>query len=491
VRESREEGALLRSAIAEREARLAGLTRQLTEEVEERRSLERQFDNAAFHDSHTGLPNRRFLANRLAAALRRARGEEAAQLAVAIFGVEGLGAAAGGLGLTVADELVSQIARRMETACPQLADCTVARLQEAQFALAITGTRAAELTFAAVQRIEAALSEPFQVAGQTLFVSVRTGIAFAASGYAHPDDILRSAHIALGQAQSQRSRLCVFDPGSQEQVVSRHQLETALHGVAERGELRLAYQPIVALDSGRIVGFEALVRWQNPIEGLIPPGVFIGIAEETGLIGDITRWALREAVAQARAWRAHGVTDPAPYVSVNLSAHDMRQPDLAPFVRKLIAESGMEPGALRLEVTEGSMIENQRETIEVLKRLRDCGARILLDDFGTGYSSLSYLHALPIDYLKVDQSFVRRMLDDPRSLGIVRAVLGLADAMDIRTVAEGIETREAMNMLAEMKCTYGQGYLFSKPVDAEATLRLLASPASLRVNAGSKDLAPA
>jgi diguanylate cyclase (GGDEF)-like protein len=474
VRERSHEDELLRDTLKLRGERLHEATAKLAEEVEQRSALEKQFSNASFHDALTGLPNRRFLVNRLEASLRRSRTVAAADLAIAIFGLERIKVVSDSLGLAVADELVAQVARRLEASLDH-ADQAVARLHDVQFACVLSGMGTRDAAMETVRRLHASLAEPFVVAGHTLYVAARAGIAFTDSAYDHPEDLIRNAHIALSQAKGSHSRVVVFDPGTQEQVVSRHQLETDLHGVAERGELRLNFQPIVALDGGDIVGFEALVRWQHPLEGLISPGVFIPLAEETGLITPITRWVLREACRQARAWHEELGAERRFYVSVNLSGNDMRQHDLGDFVEEVMRERALPRGMLRLEVTESSMIDNIREAVELITRLRQLGAQILLDDFGTGYSSLSYLHRFPIDYLKIDQSFVRRMTPDPKSSGIVRAILYLAQAMEIETVAEGIETADAMRQLIELGCDYGQGYHFSKPVDAEAARRLLAT----------------
>ena len=475
VHERSHEDALLRGSLAQREERLHEATQKLVEEVEQRLALEKEFSNASFHDALTGLPNRRFLVNRLEAALRRSRTGTGADLAIAVVGLERIKVVSDSLGLAVADELMMQAARRFEAAVE--GDQVIGRLHDAQFACVLSGLPSRGAVMEAVQRLQNSLAAPFMVAGHTLYVAVRAGVAFSVSGYDHAEDLIRGAHIALSRAKSQHSQVVVFDPGTQEQVVSRHQLETDLHGVAERGELLLNYQPIVSLANGEIVGFEALVRWNHPLEGMIPPGMFIPLAEETGLISPITRWVLREACRQARAWHAELPADRRFYVSVNLSANDLRQHDLGDFVEGLIVESALPTGTLRLEVTESSMIDNLRDAVELITRLRSLGAQILLDDFGTGYSSLSYLHRFPIDYLKIDQSFVRRMTPDPKSSGIVRAILYLAEAMGIKTVAEGVETAQAMRQLIELKCDYGQGYYFSKPVAAEsATTLLMARP---------------
>jgi diguanylate cyclase (GGDEF)-like protein len=467
------DSALAQAQLGARTQALQETTRKLAEEIQLREDLEKQFTHASFHDALTGLPTRRFIVNRLEAALRPSRGlAGGGRLAVAILELDRVKAISDSLGLAVGDELLAQAARRLESATAG-SEYIVGRLRDAEFACVIQRLTADGEALEVVDRLRHALLEPFTIAGQTLYTGAQAGIAYDSPQLGHPEDLLRGAHIALSHARLERLPFVVFDPTTQEQVISRQQLESDLHGVAERGELLLRYQPIVALASGEIVGFEALVRWQHPVEGMIPPAMFIPLAEETGLIGPITRWVLGQACRDAQAWREELPAGRDFYVSVNLSAHDMRQLDLAEHVERLVAANAIAPGMLRLEVTEGIMIDNPRAAVELMARLRLTGARILLDDFGTGYSSLSYLHRFPIDYLKIDQSFVRRMTPDPKSSGIVRAILYLAEAMGIETVAEGVETAEVMRQLIEMRCGYAQGYHFSKPIDAHAALALL------------------
>ncbi len=475
AREASHSRALIEADLARRSEKLRGTTQRLAEEVQQREALEKQFSHASFHDALTGLPNRRLLTNRLEMALQRARTGEARAPAFGIIDLERAGAIGGSLGLAIAEEVTAQAALRLEGAV-EGAELVLGRLSDTGFAFVVANCEARDAVTAAATRLQQALLAAFNVAGHTIYLSSHAGIAFADSGYDHPGDLVRGAHVAVSRAKRERTPAVVFDPSSQDQVVSRHQIETDLHGVAERGELRLHYQPIVSLTSGEIVGVESLVRWQHPREGMIPPGVFIHLAEESGLICPITRWVLCEAVTQARAWRAEIPGAHPFYVSVNLSAHDMRQADLADYVETLLAEAQLPPGVLRLEVTEGSVIDNVRQAVDLITRFKQLGAKILLDDFGTGYSSLSYLHRLPIDYLKIDQSFVRRMTPDPASSGIVRAILFLAEGMGIETIAEGIETAEIASLLRELKCPYGQGYFYSKPLEPDAARRALTAP---------------
>ncbi len=460
----------LRLALAQRGTRLREANRRLVDEVQQREAFEKRFSHASFHDADTGLPNRRLLESRLEQALVAARGAGSGIVAFAALSLERLKPLTDRLGAGAADEVMVQAARRLE-ARAQAQGATLGRLGDADFGL-VFAAAPRETVIAGLDAVHRAFDEAFVVEGQRLFVGAHAGVAFSSGGYDHPDDLARGAHIALSAARRQRLPQATFDPATQEQVISRHQLETDLHGVAERGELRIVFQPVVSLADGRIRGLEALVRWQHPVEGLVPPGRFIPLAEETGLIVPITRWMLREACRNAAAWRAAGRDDF--YVSVNLSAHDMREPGVAEYVRTVLEEAGLASSALRLEVTESAMIDNMKGAVELLERLRAMGVRILLDDFGTGYSSLSYLHRFRIDYLKIDQSFVMRMTPDAKSSGVVRAILNLAEGMEIETIAEGIEDAGTAALLRELRCAYGQGYHFSRPVDPETAGRLLA-----------------
>ena len=477
--ERAKESTVLREAIGQRDARLREATQRLLEEAQQREELEKQFSHASFHDSLTGLPNRRFLVNRLENALKRSRAGGEGLPAIAVVELGRLKPISDSLGLAVADELLRQAARRFEEVLGP--GQVVCRSADTAYATVLGGTREAVLE--RVNVVQQALSQSFTASGHTLFVVARAGVAFAESGYDHPEDLVRSAHIALSRAKREQARAVVFDASTQEQVISRQQIETDLHGVVERGELRIHYQPIIELASGRIAGFEALVRWQHPREGMISPGLFIPLAEETGLIEPITRWVMLESCRQALAWNVASGAAPRLYVSVNLSAHDMRLADMGDYVEGVIAEAGVAPDMLRLEVTESSMIDNLRAAIALIARFRAMGVKVLLDDFGTGYSSLSYLNQFEIDFLKIDQSFVRQMTPDPRSSGIVRAILSMCEGMNIRTVAEGIESAEAMQLLHGLRCDYGQGYFFSKPVDAQAAARLVIEGVGVRVAA--------
>jgi EAL domain-containing protein (putative c-di-GMP-specific phosphodiesterase class I) len=327
-------------------------------------------------------------------------------------------------------------------------------------------------------RIVDELRAPFPLNGREWFVSASMGIALARPGRATPDELLREAEIAMVRAKGDSTqRHALFEPSMSAQTMERVELESDLRSALERGELRVHYQPIVTLESTEIVGFEALVRWQHPTRGLVPPLAFIPLAEETGLIVPVGKWVLETACRQAAKWHASRM-DPsatALFVSVNLSAREFSQTDLVEHVAAILAATGLEASALELEITESVLMDQTESGIRTLHRLRALGVRLVLDDFGTGYSSLSYLKHLPLDTIKIDRSFVAG-IEEKADRSIVEAVVALAHGLGIGVVAEGIETERQAERLLELGCDLGQGYLFSRPVPAAKTARLLRAP---------------
>jgi EAL domain-containing protein (putative c-di-GMP-specific phosphodiesterase class I) len=290
------------------------------------------------------------------------------------------------------------------------------------------------------------------------------GIAVGQPGRATPGEMLREAEIAMVRAKGDPSkRYVLFEPSMSEQTMDRIDMENDLRRAIERGELRLHYQPLVDLTTDRIIGFEALVRWQHPVRGLVPPLSFIPLAEETGLIVPLGRWVLETACRQAREWRDTRPGAPQLMMSVNLSARQFGQPDLVDQVVAILAETGLDPTTLELEITESVVMDQSEVGIRTLHRLRDMGVRLVLDDFGTGYSSLAYLKHLPLDTIKIDRTFVAG-LDGEADRSIVEAVIALAHGLRISVVAEGIETEAQFEILRAMGCDTGQGYLFARPL---------------------------
>jgi len=345
-----------------------------------------------------------------------------------------------------------------------------------------------EKAVAVGRRVQDQLVNPFQIEKQNVFLTASIGIALSSPESATAEDLVRGAGIALSKAKAAGGGRCeVFDPSTRDQVISRQQLESDLRRAIEHWEFRLAFQPIVSLQTGSIAGMEVLVRWHHPVEGLLAPVRFIPLAEDTGLIVPLNRAVIRAACAQARTWRQTLPEGTDFYLSVNLSSADLRQRELADFFSGLLLEYNLPPGMLRAEVTEGGMIGDVKMAVDISSRLREMGIPLLLDDFGTGYSSLSYLQLFKFDYLKIDIAFVRRVTEAGENLELIRAMVNIAQSLGMKTIAEGIETATVMKHLQRVGCDYGQGYYFSKPVEAPAMEELLRSQrlASLFVDSQS------
>jgi Amt family ammonium transporter len=445
------------------------------QETQQRAEIEKQFSHASFHDALTGLPNRLYFMNRLERALRRSRRQPKYQVAIIVLDIDRFKSINEALGHAAGDELLVQAVQRLES-CLRPADLVVARIGADELAFLLFDIQHLEAATIVAQRLQRSLDEPFVLERQNVFVTASMGIAISSMAYDNADELIRAADIALSKAKAEdRARYEVFDPATRDQVVSRQQLESDLRRAIEQDELRLHFQPIVSFDTGRIAGMEVLVRWQHPLEGMIPPSRFVPLAEESGLVVSLNRWVMQMACRQARAWQEELPEDVTFYLSVNLSARDLRQPDLCDFVAALLEENGVPKGMLRAEVTEGSMISDVKSASELVARLREIGVPLLLDDFGTGYSSLSYLQLFKFDYLKIDQAFVRRVTPAGQNLGIIRAIVHIAEDLGIQTIAEGIESAEVAEQLRSLGCRYAQGYYFSKPVEANRAEQLLRS----------------
>ena len=446
------------------------------EEVGEQAATEEALAHAYLHDSLTGLPNRTQFTYRLAYALASSR-ETPGSVAVLVLDLDRFKAVNDALGHEVGDELLVAVAGRLTSSgrhpAPAPAEAApapalLARLGGDEFLGLFHGEDAEASALAYCERALAELAVPLAVAGKDIYVGASIGIASTDTGTTEPTALLSNADAAMYQAKRRGgNRVEVFGEELRVRVLDRMDTEHALHGALERSELALHYQPVVRVADGRPVGCEALLRWDHPDQGLVSPNRFIPVAEESGLIIPIGTWVLEEGCRQVARWEEMGMAGPAGVLEVNLSARQVDHPDLVASVERALADSGLSPDRVVLEITESTLMHDARSALRVLQRLKDLGVSLAIDDFGTGYSSLGYLQRFPLDVLKVDKSFVAGLGQAPGGEEIVAAVVGLAHALGLRVVAEGVETHRQLAALQELGCDFAQGYLFSPPVPAE------------------------
>jgi diguanylate cyclase (GGDEF)-like protein/PAS domain S-box-containing protein len=449
--------------------RLAGSQTDITD----RKFAEEKLLHDALHDGLTGLPNRSLFLDRLGQAMAFSQRREDYRFAVLFLDLDRFKTVNDSLGHTRGDGLLVQVAKRLR-AQARPGD-TVARLGGDEFAVLLEDYADPDEPVSTAKRVQEALAAPYDLDGTEVFVSASIGVAAGASSYGAPEEILRDADTAMYRAKDLgRARHAVFQPAMHAHARARLQLETDLRRGLERGEMRLRYQPIVSLYSGQITGCEALIVWDHPTRGTIPPNDFIPSAEETGLIVPIGSWALSRACADAKAWNdAIPRGQPGVSVSVNLSARQLLRPELLDEVRTALAESGLPAPRLRLEVTESVIMEHAGPAAVLLAQLKGMQVHLLLDDFGTGYSSLSYLHNFRFDTLKIDRSFVMRIEQSSKQAEIVRTIVSLAHALSIEVIAEGVENPAQVQQLQALHVQSAQGYWFSRPLSARAFEDLL------------------
>ena len=427
------------------------------------RAMTRKMTHLAQHDSLTDLPNRVLLNDRLREAIILSRRHKR-ELSVLFLDLDRFKHINDSLGHVVGDRLLQSVAQRL-LSCVRSSD-TVGRQGGDEFVVLLWEVRRAEDAAIAAAKILEALRKPHLIDAHELHITASIGIVTYPEDGTDVETLMKKADLAMYHAkQTRHDSYEFFKPEMNARAIERQSLEDTLHHALERQELVLHYQPKFNLATSGIVGAEALIRWRHPQRGLVPPGQFISIAEECGLIVPIGRWVLREACRQARAWQIAGL--PPLCVAINVSSVELRAPGFVAGVRATLKETGLEPRYLELELTETVLIEDSRSIADVLTELKDIGVLLALDDFGTGYSNLSQLKRFPIDALKIDQSFVRDLAVDKDDAGIVTAVIGMGKSLNKRVVAEGVETREQLEILQQHGCPQGQGYYFCRPVPAE------------------------
>jgi diguanylate cyclase (GGDEF)-like protein/PAS domain S-box-containing protein len=442
------------------------------QDITNRKRVEEQLLHDAFHDALTGLPNRALFMDRLSHTLSRAQRQSSANFAVLFLDFDRFKVVNDSLGHAIGDKLLLQISERLRTG--MRASDSVARLGGDEFVMLIEELADLREATQIAERLQQELARPFQIDGHEVFSTVSIGIAPGSPRYTRADELLRDADTAMYQAKRLgRARYEIFEDSMHERAMQLLQIETDLRRAVERSEFRLFYQPIVSLATGRLVGLEALVRWEHPEHGMVAPMDFIPIAEETGLIVPLGQWVLKQACRQLLVWQERGQVGADCWVSVNLSARQITQPDMVKQVEKTLQETGIVPSCLKLEITESAVMENSERVIEVMHRLDALGVLLSMDDFGTGYSSLSYLHSFPFTSLKIDRSFITRMNGNEESFEIIKTIIALAQNLKMEVIAEGIETPEQVTHLQALNCQCGQGYYFSRPLDIHALDNLL------------------
>jgi PAS domain S-box-containing protein len=458
-------------------------------DITERKRAEEKLDHLSFHDGLTNLPNRALFLDRLQRAITQSRRHADFRFAVLFIDIDEFKVFNDSLGHVAGDALLIQIAQRLSVclrgadtisrprmggaAGPLLGESTLARPGGDEFTVLLEELHDPSDTIRVAERIQQKLAVPFDLNGQEIVLTVSIGVAFSGNAGAEAQDVLGDAEIAMYRAKSAgKSRCEVFDHAMHAGAIKRLQLETDLRKALELNQFRVYYQPIVSLRNGQIIGFEALSRWQRP-EGLVMPGEFIAVADETGIILPMNRQLLYDACRQLRVWQALFPSDPPLTLNVNITPKQFAQPELASQIGKTLQETGLDPRCVNLEITETIAMADAKRSAVVLSELKALGVSLDIDDFGTGYSSLSRLQGFPVDTLKIDRAFISRIDTDLATHEIVRVIVMLAHGLRLKVVAEGVENQAQVDLLKDMGCELAQGYLYSKPIAAEAIEQLL------------------
>ena len=436
-------------------------------------------------DPLTGLPNRLYFLDKLESAIAQS-GRSGDMFAVLFLDLDRFKLVNDSLGHAAGDELLMGVAGRLRSGVrdPErdagVRQSVVARLGGDEFAILLGHIQNQAAAEAVAQRVVKELDAPFQIGGRQVFATVSIGVAMGSAGTS-PEDLLRNADTAMYYAKTKgKARFEVFDESMRDRAIARLQIETGLRKAIDTGQLMLYYQPEISMSSRRVIGYEALVRWNHPERGILFPGEFIPVAEESDLIVQLGRWVLKEACRQMAEWCKTVAADPPLTISVNVAPRQLIDPRFMDDLADALSETGLAASHLKVEVTESSIMGNPEAALDILRQLKAMGVGLEIDDFGTGYSSLSYLQKLPFDTVKVDRSFIKELGKSAESLEIVRTIVDLARSLQMKVVAEGVETRDPLESLDGLGCNYVQGYYFSRPKSAAATLAVIREQQRLR-----------
>ena len=441
-------------------------------DISRQKQLEEHILHDAFHDTLTGLFNRALFINRLDQAIKRLRRNPDALYAVLYLDMDRFKLVNKTFGHVTGDRLLMVIANRLQKLLRDVD--TLARFGGDEFAILVEDVGGLHEASAMADNVLRQLAAPFRLKKQEIFVTCSIGVVLGSAAYEHPDQVLRDADNAMYSSKEHGGdHYTIFDAGMRVVTERRMEMELALRHALENGEITVHYQPIVSLSSGEITGVEALARWSHPRQGNIAPSEFIPIAEETGLINELGALVLRQSCLRMVELARVNADAAKLTVSVNISGRQFKRPDFVEEVATILAETGIDPALVRLELTESVLMDNADEAVDTIKRLKSQGVKVVIDDFGTGYSSLSYIQRFPFDSLKVDRSFVGNMNEAEQNMEIVRAIIAMAHKLGLEVVAEGVELAEHRTALTDLHCESAQGFFFSRPVPGEELDALL------------------
>ncbi len=449
------------------EDRNVELERQVSERTAALKAASEVITHNAFHDALTDLPNRRLLLQRIELAIQRSHQLDSYGYAILFLDLDQFKVVNDSLGHIVGDQLLISISQKLKAHLENV--YFVARFGGDEFVILLEYIANIDEVIKITEQILHDFQLPLIWNGGEIFINVSIGIVLGNTDYHQAADLLRNADLAMYKAKAQgRNTYKIFDVQMHNQAIKRLILETDLRNAIDRQEFMVYYQPVInILDGDRLIGFEALVRWRHPTQGMVSPMDFVAIAEETGLIVALDSWVFHEACKQLVKWKVKFASCPTLKMSINLSAQDIRNPNLLKDIDRVLAETGLDGKSITLEITESMLIADINQTIDLLTQIKARNIQVSIDDFGTGYSSLNYIHRLPADYLKIDRSFVNQIQEASRNYQIVRTIIALSNQLELAVIAEGIETSEQLQILRDLECEFGQGYLFSKPLSVE------------------------